>query len=70
LYADLNQDNHVNSSDVDELEAALADESAYRSTYGLTHEQVLLIGDLNGDGVFANDDIQVMLYLLLNGGGY
>jgi hypothetical protein len=69
LFADINQDNHVNISDVSALEAALADLDAYKTSHGLTDEAVRLICSINGDGS-NNLGIQALILYLANGYGY
>ena len=47
----------------------LTDENAYKSSLNLTDNQLLLIGDLNGDVQVDNSDLQSLLALLKSGGG-
>jgi hypothetical protein len=37
---------------------------------GLTEEELLLIADINGDGVITNADLQALQNILISGGGY
>jgi hypothetical protein len=66
---DMNQDGHVDAKDLIAMEKALANESGYASSLGITTDQLALIGDVNGDGVFNNADIQALINLLQSGGG-
>jgi hypothetical protein len=51
------------------LMEALIDLPDYETSKGLTDAQLLLIGDINGDGVINNADLQALLGLLNSGGG-
>jgi hypothetical protein len=66
---EFNRDGHVDAADVTAMEQALADLPDYEATKGLTDAQLLLIGDINGDGVINNADVQALLDLLNSGGG-
>jgi MYXO-CTERM domain-containing protein len=66
---DLNQDGHVDANDIVAMEKALANEAGFAQNEGLTMDQLALIGDVNGDGVFNNADIQALINLLQSGGG-
>jgi hypothetical protein len=68
-YADMNQDGHVDAKDIVAMEKALANEAGFAQNEGLTMDQLALIGDVNGDGVFNNADLQALLNLLKSGGG-
>jgi hypothetical protein len=58
---DLNRDGHVDVADLASLEAALADLAAYQSSNVLTGDQVLAVGDVDGDGRVTNADVQALL---------
>jgi hypothetical protein len=67
---DFNRDQQVNSSDIPQMLSALANLPAYEASHGgLTNSQVLAIGDVNGDGVFNNADVQALLMFLAAGHG-
>lgn len=66
---DINQDGHVDANDILAMEKALANETSYAQSVGLTTAQLALIGDVNGDGQFTNADIQSLLNFLKNGNG-
>jgi hypothetical protein len=70
FYAgDFSRDGHVNAADVLAMERALADLPDYQTAKGLTAAQLLLVGDVNGDGKVNNADLQSLLTLLQSGGG-
>jgi hypothetical protein len=70
LPGDFNRDGHVNVSDIAAMENALVNLSNYQSTNGnMTTSQLVSIGDLNGDGLVTNADLQALITLLANGGG-
>jgi hypothetical protein len=55
------------------LESALKDLSAYQATHGpgggaLTSAQLVSLGDLTGDGLVTNADLQGLIVYLANGG--
>jgi len=66
---DFNEDGHVNASDIQAMESALANPSAYESQYGLSAANLVTIGDFNGDGKFNNADLQSFLSYLQAGNG-
>ena len=69
LPGDFNRDGHVTVADVQAMSTALADLSGYESQHGLSDPQLELLGDLNGDGVIDNRDVQSLIDLVANGGG-
>ncbi len=69
LPGDFNQDNHVDAADIAAMENALVDLHSYQTTNSLSDSQMLTLGDLNGDGVVNNADLQALLNLLKSGGG-
>ncbi len=69
LPGDFNRDGHVNAADILAMETALADLNGYQSAKGLNAAQLLAIGDINGDGVISNADLQMLLGALKAGGG-
>ncbi|HZZ26391.1 MAG TPA: dockerin type I domain-containing protein [Pirellulales bacterium] len=71
---DMNNDGHVDSTDIAAMELALTNPTLYQTTYfnsnpNYTTSDMGLIGDVNGDGVFNNLDVQALLNKLLSGGG-
>jgi hypothetical protein len=69
LPGDFNQDNHRTAADVQAMMTALTNLSAYKTTHALSDADLLAIGDLNGDHVVSNADLQGLLNLLVGGGG-
>jgi fibronectin-binding autotransporter adhesin len=66
---DFNRDGHVNAGDILAMEQALTDLPGYQNAHSLTSAQFLLVGDVNGDGVVNNADLQALITYLKNGGG-
>ncbi len=66
---DMNQDGHVDASDIAAMMKALTNESSYASSLGMTTDEMSLYGDVNGDGKFTNADLEALLNLLKSGGG-
>jgi hypothetical protein len=67
---DFNGDGHVDAADILLMEQALANPSSYEAAHNqLTHDELQTIGDINGDGVFNNADMQALLNKLKSGGG-
>ncbi|HZZ27071.1 MAG TPA: dockerin type I domain-containing protein [Pirellulales bacterium] len=71
LAGDFNRDGHIDAADILPMEQALTNLNSYKAIYApdLSDTQLLLIGDLDGDGKFTNADLQSLLNLLLSGGG-
>jgi autotransporter-associated beta strand protein/T5SS/PEP-CTERM-associated repeat protein len=70
LPGDFDRDGHVSVADIAAAETALADLSGYRAAHGnMTSAQLVSIGDLDGDGLVTNADLQGLINLLANGGG-
>ena len=70
LLGDINQDNHVNGSDITAMLTALTNLNAYRAAHPtLTDANVLSIADINGDGKWNNADIQFLIGYLQAGHG-
>ncbi len=69
LKGDFNQDGHVNAADILAGMQALTNLNAYQNKYGLSNTELLVIGDVNGDGKVDDSDIQKLLNLLKSGGG-
>ena len=66
---DFNLDGNVNAADIQPMLKAMTDLNAFKSTSGLTDAQLISIGDVNGDGVLTNSDLQSLLNQLHNGSG-
>ena len=66
---DFTRDGHVNGADVTTMLTALSDLNAYKSANILSNDTFLDIGDLNGDLVVGNSDLQSLLTLLVTGHG-
>ena len=62
---DLNQNGKLDIGDIDAMSTALCDEPGFAAAHGLTIDQLALIGDLDGDGVFTNADLQPLLQKLI-----
>ena len=69
LPGDFNQDSHLTVADVSAMAGALTNLSGYESSHSLSDTDLLTIGDLNGDHVVNNADLQGLLNLLVGGGG-
>ena len=63
---DMNDDGHVNASDITAMESALTNPSAYDTLHGFADSDRRVVGDVNGDGVFDNGDLQSLLNYALN----
>jgi hypothetical protein len=66
---DVNQDGHIDAKDIHAMQLALANESSYANSIGVTPDYLSLIGDMNGDGQFTNADLQYLLNFLKDGNG-
>jgi hypothetical protein len=70
---DLNRDGHVNAADLTAMTTALTNIPAYETSIGFTgadkDNQMMEIGDVNGDKVFNNADLQALEDFLISGGG-
>src|SRR5262249_35890633 len=70
LPGDFDRDGHVNVADISAAEGALSDLSGYQALHGnMTSAQLVSIGDLDGDGLVDNSDLQGLMVVLANGGG-
>jgi Dockerin type I domain/PEP-CTERM motif len=68
-HGDLNGDGHVDTADIQTMEAALTNPTAWETTYGLSAANLTTIGDFNADGNFTNADLQGFLNYLIAGNG-
>lgn len=70
---DMNRDGHVNSADIAVMMTALSNIPAYQTAIGFTgtgaNNMMTEIGDINGDHVFNNADLQALVNFLQSGGG-
>jgi len=66
---DFSRDGQTNVVDLAAMMSALADLGRYQSMNSLTGDDMLILGDFDGDAKITNADIQVLLTLLANGGG-
>jgi hypothetical protein len=66
---DVNQDTHVNISDVSAQMTMLTDMTTYQNLHSFTQGDVASVADLNMDNLATNTDVQALLVLLANGGG-
>lgn len=69
LRGDFNQDRHLDARDISAMMTALSDLNAYKLAHGFDDPQVSAIGDVNGDGIFNNGDLQALINVLKSGGG-
>ncbi len=70
LRGDLNQDNHVNATDVTAMLTALTDINAYKAAHPtLDTFEASDILDVDKDGIVSNADLQGLLTTLKSGGG-
>ncbi len=61
---DFSRDGKLTSDDIQAMLLALTDLHAYEDVTGLSEQALVLLGDLNGDGVFNNADVQSLLDML------
>jgi hypothetical protein len=71
---DMNNDGHVDAGDIVAMEMALANPAEYQTTFfnnnpNYVASDLSSLGDVNGDGVFNNADVQALINLLQSGGG-
>jgi Dockerin type I domain/PEP-CTERM motif len=66
---DVNLDGHVDAKDIPAMMQALANETGYSQSAGVSKSELETVGDVNGDGKFTNADLQSLLIDLKNGGG-
>jgi uncharacterized membrane protein len=69
VRGDFNRDGVVTGADVQTMLQTLADLNAYKSGSGTSDVDLLTIGDINGDLLVNNADLQGLLNLLKSGGG-
>jgi len=69
LRGDFDLDGQVNAFDIPAMLAALPDLDGFKTASSLSDADLLMIGDVNGDGIVSNADVQALLDLLHSGGG-
>ena len=65
---DFDRDTHVTAADIPVMLQALVDLDAYKTAKGLDASGMLAVGDMNGDQVVNNADLQGLLHTLILGG--
>ncbi|HEY2761117.1 MAG TPA: glycosyl hydrolase 53 family protein, partial [Pirellulales bacterium] len=63
---DFTADGHLSIADVQAMMAALSDPGDFKTAHNFTDADLLKIGDLNGDHVFNNSDLQSLLSMMAN----
>ena len=61
VAGDFNFDGQLTGADVPAMMSALADLKTFKNAYGVSDGTLLLMGDLNGDHVVNNADLQALL---------
>src|SRR5262249_31430283 len=69
-FADVDQDNHVNISDVSALQTALNDLNTYKANHNFNDDDLKMVCDINLDGFVDNADVQALIIYLANGNTY
>ncbi len=69
VHGDFSFDGQAGPADVAAMFAALADIPSFEATHGLTDADWRFIGDMNGDHVVNNLDLQGLLTLLISSSG-
>jgi hypothetical protein len=68
VLGDFNVNGHLDAGDITAMLGALTDLNVYKTTKGLTNDDLLNIGDVNSSGAITNSDIQAELDLLASHG--
>ena len=66
---DLNLDGSVTAADIGSMMTALSDPDAFKAKNGLNAADLLALGDVDGDNVVTDADLQALLVQLANAGG-
>ncbi len=66
---DFNLGGHVNAADIGPAMQALTNPTSYEAQYHVTAATLQALGDVNGDGLLTNADLQRLLSVLKSGGG-
>ena len=69
VHGDFSFDGTVGPADVQAMLAALSDVPSFEAAHGLTDADWRFIGDMNGDHVVNNLDLQALLTLLVTSSG-
>ncbi len=69
IPGDFNRDGHVTAADLAPMLFALTDAADYELNNSLSAAQLMQLGDINGDGLVNNADIQALLNNLIAGVG-
>jgi Dockerin type I domain len=64
LPGDFNQDNRRTVADIQAMMSALANVKGYETSHGFSNSTFTTIGDLNGDGLVNNRDLQSLISLV------
>ena len=68
-FPDFNADGNITTADLPPMLAALTDLNSYKSPDYVAAADLVSMGDVNGDGVLNNADVQSLLTMLKSGGG-
>jgi len=66
---DFNLDGHVNANDISPMITALTDLKTYKKNNFTEDKQLSFLGDINGDHVVTNADLQALLNQVKSGSG-
>ena len=66
----MDQDNHVNNSDIGALQSALSDLNFYKTQHMFNDDDLKMVCDINLDGFVDNADVQALIIYLANGNTY
>jgi hypothetical protein len=67
LPGDFNHDNVLSVADISAMMSAFANLAAYQTSNGFSQNQMNRLGDVNGDGLTTNADLQALINRLANG---
>jgi hypothetical protein len=68
IHGDFNDDGQVGADDIHPMLVALTDLTAYQASHQLSHNDLVLLADFNGDQSVTNSDIQSFLNFLAASG--
>lgn len=69
IPGDFNGDGHVDAADISAMEADLGNLSSFQLQHNYSYAALETLGDLNGDRLVNNADLQALLNLLIAGKG-
>jgi probable HAF family extracellular repeat protein len=69
LLGDFDRNGRVDASDIQAMMTALRDLKSYQASWGLSDNELKLIGDLDHGGAVTNTDLQGLIDLMANGSG-